>query len=131
MQGPGFESRPPPKKKVLGLRVLKDENPPKRAKTVDLNNHTQLEDNLLKVTHEIYSRQPNHWNLQAFYEVWLFYLENNILRFMYWKSDFDPAQHSAYDEEERQPSGFVILFYRKPTLSIRPALICLQLIANL
>jgi len=50
---------------------------------------------------------------------------------MYWKSDFDSAQHSAYDEEERQPSGFVILFYRKPILSIRPPLICLQLIANL
>lgn len=36
---------------------------------------------------------------------------------MYWKSDFDPAQHSAYDEEERQPSGFVILFYRKPIVN--------------
>jgi hypothetical protein len=49
---------------------------------------------------------------------------------MYWKADFVSAQHSAYDEEERQPSGFVILFYKKPILSIRPPLVCLQLKAE-
>jgi hypothetical protein len=50
-----------PSAKIKGFRVSKDKNPPKKAKTEDLNNaikkkdlnNHQLKDNRLKVTHEI------------------------------------------------------------------------------